>query len=61
MTQKKTEITDRERERRARQAAQQQQQQTQHGGPPASQGGKQPGSHPANTVMKHTKSTGRGS
>ena len=61
MTDKKNEISDRERERRAKQAAQQQQKQANHGGPPGGQGAKQGGYHPANTVARITKSTGRGS
>lgn len=56
MTDKKTEISDRERERRAKQQAQQQQK---HGGPPG-QSNKQGGYNPANVVQRVTKNTGRG-
>ena len=58
MTDKKTEISDRERERRAKQQAQQQQQK--HGGPPGQANTKQGGYSPANVVQRVTKSTGRG-
>jgi hypothetical protein len=59
MTQKKTEISDRERERRAKQAAQQQ---GKPGGPavPGQGNTKRGGYSPANVVARVTKSTGRG-
>ncbi len=58
MTQKKTETSDRERERRAKQAAQQQQG---RGGPPGQAQGKaqQSGYHPSNAATKPIKDSGR--